>query len=726
MAQSLERQLSHARAQALQLRGGRLPPEGRPNAVILDSWVRSLQAGLDPAAPLAVPVVAATELAQRREQAGAVRRLAHAELDTLAQQIAGSNFLLAFADHDGVILDLCADNRFAVSGNNAGIVAGSRWHESVCGTSGLGTALATGAPVAVAGLAHHSLHLADITCTAAPVRDAQGRVVGVLNASSYFAARQHHTHALVQMAATQIENGLLLHQMRQQTVLSIHPRTEYLGTLSAGLLAFDAQGLLQALNARAMELLADLTPAPGTAFEALFGAGFDALLGPLPVGAELRLRDVQGRPLVAQLRARPPAAQMWTRPPVAQMWTRPPVAQVLTRPPVAQSVTRPPVAQLRTRPPVAQSRVRPPAQPAQPAALGAGPTRQAAVAAMALAPDFAADDPAVALACRQVQAAVRLAVPILIQGETGSGKELLARHAHRASGRRGEFVAVNCGAIPDELFEAELFGHVGGAFSGARREGSAGLIASAEGGTLLLDEVAELPLHLQSALLRFLDDGLVRPVGGTRTRHINLQLLAASAADLVTEVAARRFRADLMYRLAVVPVWLPPLRQRCDFASAARQVLAALDPSARLTDGAVARLAAQAWPGNFRELRALLTRLLLARMDGMGWVEGFGGVGAVGAVGAEGAVGDVGEAGAGGRWLDEADVQAVLAHAAPVWATPAPLAAGASALQQGADARVRQEYGRCDGNVSQTARNLGISRTTVYRHLRGAASPTPA
>ncbi len=627
----------------LRLRAHRLPPEGPPSAAILDSWARCLQAGLDPAAPLAVPVVGAAELAQRRAQAGDVRRLAQAELATLAQQIAGSNFLLAFADHDGVILDLMADNRFATSGSSAGIVAGGRWHESVCGTNGLGTALATGAPVAVSGLAHHNLQLADITCTAAPVRDSRGRIVGVLDASSYYDSRQHHTHALVQMAATQIENGLLMHQMRQHTVLAVHPRSEYLGTLSAGLLVLDGQGLLQACNARAAQMLAGLQAVPGTAFEALFGASFDNVLGTLPPGAELRLHDPLGRPLAAQVRARP---------------HRPPPASA-----PAPGETRP-------------------AQRMPPRAPAADATPP---------PGFVADDAAVDLACRQVRAAVRLGVSVLIQGETGSGKELLARHAHLLSGRRGEFVAVNCAAVPDGLFEAELFGHVGGAFSGARREGSIGLIASADGGTLLLDEVADLPLPLQAALLRFLDDGMVRPVGGTRARRIDVQLLAASATDLQEAVAARRFRDDLLYRLAVVPVHLPPLRARSDFAQAARAVLAAIDRDAHLTDAAVAQLAGHRWPGNFRELRSLLTRLLLARAPE-----------------------------AGGTRLDAADVATLLPHAVPgpAAAPASPAGRTGSALQQAACLRVQQELARCGGNVSRASRNLGISRTTVYRHLQ--------
>lgn len=639
-----------AHEQALQARAGRLPPQGRPPAFILDSWGRSLHAGVDADAPATVPVVEAADLAHRRAQAAHVRRLAQAQLETLSQQIAGSNFLLAFADHDGVVLDLYADNRFSMSGDSAGIVAGSVWRESLCGTNGLGTALATGTAVAVSGLEHYSLSLGDLSCTAAPVRDARGDVVGALDASSYYDSRQRHTQALVQMAATHIENDLLRHQMRRQTVLALHPRAEYLGTLSAGLLAFDGDGRLQALNARARQILAGLNPVAGTAFEALFGAAFDRLLAPLPVGAELRLRDVLGSALVAKVLDRP--------------------AQPL---PTAAAQRR--AALARTTP-----------QARGPSTTGtSAPARAPQRVAT---PDFVADDPAVIEVCRTVQGAVRLAVPVLIQGETGSGKELLARHAHELSGRRGAFVAVNCGALPDELFEAELFGHVGGAFTGARREGSIGLIASADGGTLLLDEVRELPLHLQAALLRFLDDRLVRPVGGTQSRRVDVQLLAASPVDLADEVAARRFRDDLMYRLAIVKVTLPPLRQRRDFDRAARHVLATLDANARLSDAAVTRLARHDWPGNFRELRAVLTRALLARQ-----LDGDDGV------------------------TIDADALAPLLPASVAAASPA------SALQHGADALVRLEFERCGGNVSRTSRNLGISRTTVYRHLRDAGVP---
>lgn len=642
MSLTPERELAHARA--IQARGNALPPEGLPTPAILDSWARCMARGLDSGARVTPPVVEAADLALRRERAEVTRRLAQAELETLSQQIAGSNYLLAFADRDGVILDLYADNRFSMSGSDAGILAGSCWSEALCGTNGLGTALAAGQPVAVTGLEHYLLKLGQVSCTAAPVRDTRGEIIGVLDASSYFESRQRHTQALVQMAATHMENGLLLHQMRGHLVLAVHPRPEFLNTLSAGLLAFDEAGRLQALNARGSQLLQGLDPLPGCSFEALFGERYEAVLARLARGGESRLRDALGSALVVAVVGRPlPSA----RPVVRPIATTPPAPSPAPSPPPTPALAFTP----------ARSR------PAPPGDMGPqDPLR--------------ATDPALLAAVQWVEAAVRLGAPLLIQGETGSGKEALARHAHRASGRRGAFVAVNCAALPAELFEAELFGHVGGAFTGARRDGNPGLIASADGGTLLLDEVRDLPLTMQAALLRFLDDQRVRPVGGTTERRVDVQVLAASNVELEDEVQARRFRADLLYRLNTVRVQVPPLRARRDFAQVVRGLLASIDPCARLGDDALARLARHAWPGNFRELRAVLTRALLSAHQAT---------------------------------LTSTDLDRLL--------PPASAPQAVSALQHGASELVRREFDRTQ-SVSQTSRNLGISRTTVYRHLR--------
>ncbi len=639
---------AYAHARAIKARGLALPPEGLPPPVILDSWARCLEAGLDPGRALSVPVVEMVELARRRDRSAVVRRLAQAELETLSRQIAGSNFLLAFADCDGVILDLFADNRFSMSSSDAGILPGSCWHEAQAGTNGLGTALATGAAVAVTGLEHYFLKLGDISCTAAPVRDALGQVVGVLDASSFYESRQRHTQALVQMAATHIENGLLSHQMRGHLVLALHPRAEYLSTLSAALLAFDEEGLLVGINTIGRSLFNGLDASHGKRFDELFLEPFEQGLVKLYAGGDVRLRDTWGSAVVARMVARPRVRAAAALPSL----------EVLAPTSVAMA--------------------------AADTALDKG---AASVSARPLvAPAFLADDPAVAEARRVVQAAVRLRAPILLQGETGTGKEVLARYAHQVSGRRGDFVAVNCAAMPADLFEAELFGYSSGAFTGARREGSAGLIVAADGGTLLLDELRELPLRLQAALLRFLDDQTVRPVGGRKVRQVDVQLLAATHADLEADVRNKLFREDLMYRLNTVRVSLPPLRSRTDFAQAAGLTLQRVDRLARLTDEAMAQLMQHRWPGNFRELQAVLTRALLAR-----------------------------PAHAGGQPLTAQDIGRVMPHNL----TAPAQGAGNSVLQRSAAELVRAEYERTGHSVSQTSRNLSISRTTVYRHLRG-------
>ncbi len=197
---------------------------------------------------------------------------------------------------------------------------------------------------------------------------------------------------------------------------------------------------------------------------------------------------------------------------------------------------------------------------------------------------------------------------LLLVGETGTGKEVLARFIHRHSGRADQpYLAVNCAALPPNLLESELFGHVKGAFTGADRDRQ-GLFVEAGAGTLFLDEVGELPLELQAKLLRALQEREVRPVGGHQTRPLKARVVSATNRDLREMVAAGEFREDLYYRLAVIPVLVPPLRERReDILPLARHFLQRLRPQGPgLTPEAVRRLEAHAWPGNVRELENAL------------------------------------------------------------------------------------------------------------------------
>ncbi|MEZ4228739.1 MAG: sigma 54-interacting transcriptional regulator [Polyangiaceae bacterium] len=193
----------------------------------------------------------------------------------------------------------------------------------------------------------------------------------------------------------------------------------------------------------------------------------------------------------------------------------------------------------------------------------------------------------------------------LLEGETGTGKERMAHELHVLSQRQGPFVAVNCAALPGELIESELFGHVRGAFSGSK-DGRQGLFRSADGGTLLLDEIGDLPLAAQSKLLRVLEEHAVRPVGQDRAEPVDVRVLAATNRDLLRMCSEGLFREDLFHRLATLRLRLPPLRERrYDIPALACHFLDGLQPDAaiRLTAGAIEGLIARAWPGNARELR---------------------------------------------------------------------------------------------------------------------------
>jgi len=246
--------------------------------------------------------------------------------------------------------------------------------------------------------------------------------------------------------------------------------------------------------------------------------------------------------------------------------------------------------------------------------------------------DLVADSPAMR---KVMDLATRVAphtTTVLITGESGTGKEVLARTIHRMSPRRDRgFVAVNCGAIPENLLESELFGHARGAFTGATAD-KPGLFEEADGGTLLLDEVGELPPHLQVKLLRALQEGEIRRVGESAARTVDTRLLAATARNLEEDARDGRFREDLLYRLNVVNIHIPPLRQRPEdldalVASLLVRVSTKSGREVRITPAALEAIRQRSWPGNVRELENALERAAVLSSDGVIGPEAFEGVG---------------------------------------------------------------------------------------------------
>ncbi len=294
---------------------------------------------------------------------------------------------------------------------------------------------------------------------------------------------------------------------------------------------------------------------------------------------------------------------------------------------------------------------------------------------------------------REIGQVAASAVTVLVVGESGVGKELVAREIHAASGRTGPFVAVNVAAVPEQLFDAELHGHVKGAFSGAVSDRK-GLFEHANGGTLFLDEVGELALPLQGKLLRLLQEGVVRPVGSTLEQPFDVRIVAATNVDLAQAVRAKSFREDLFYRLDVLRVSVPPLRER----GADVQLLAdafvqrAAQRHGRttrgLSEGARARLASYTWPGNIRELENVVTRAVVL---------------------------------SGSESIEERDLALPITEASPAMdlLTTLPFTdARERAVESFERQYVQALLRRTEGNVSEAARRAGMDRANFRRVMR--------
>jgi DNA-binding NtrC family response regulator len=289
----------------------------------------------------------------------------------------------------------------------------------------------------------------------------------------------------------------------------------------------------------------------------------------------------------------------------------------------------------------------------------------------------------------------RGAIGVLITGETGAGKEVLAEHVHRSSPRAGgPLVRINCAALTDTLIESELFGHVKGAFTGADRD-RRGLIESADGGTVFLDEVGEISAAVQAKLLRVLEERQVMPVGGSAARPVDVRFVAATNRDLEAEVAAGRFRRDLYFRIAGAVLAIPPLRERpLEIAVLARRFAA--EEAARqgrrapeLDESALAALRAHPWPGNVRELRNVIERAVLLTEGASIGVEQLG----LGAAPAP-------------------------APAAPAGKLPEELAA----IER---QRILDALDACGGNQTRAAAQLGMPRRTFVKRLEEYGVPRP-
>jgi transcriptional regulator of acetoin/glycerol metabolism len=610
------------------------------------------------------PLVADAELFRHRSKHASLRHAARCALENSKTFLSDANSIMILTDPTGLIIDTQGDDRVIDAGRTVHLEHGGRWSEADIGTNAIGAAIAESKPVQIRGAEHFCSKVQRWTCAAVPVHDpADGELLGVVDISgpastfnpqslALAVAVGHHVESVLERSVRQDHERLLCHFLAKRSLW-----------VTEECIVLDRRGMILHATDRALSVVQSnrhgfVDDTPTRVLKALPFEGWPAKLKELIPNASFDLvhNEASGIGAIIVLHAR-------RRSPVINHDIQNPKPAFEHRKAVDSSLPRKDLA-VRSR--HLEGAVAGAPESARATETSNGPTSRPE-------PCFVARDPAVQAIVRQVETAARRKMSILIRGETGTGKEQLARHAHAASGRIGAFVPVNCAALPESLIEAELFGYAEGAFTGARRGGATGLVKEADGGTLFLDEIGDMPVALQAVLLRLLDDWTVRPVGGARA-SVDVFLVSATNATLDKAMAEGRFRPDLLYRLNTLEVTLPRLRDRTDFDAIVHHLLGAIDPNCEITSATIAHLAERQWPGNIRELRNVLARFTLT-------ADGF---------------------------IDDAGMRAVIQHA--------PLATSGS-LQETQRSHILAVHAETAGNVSETARRLGVSRNTIYRAL---------
>ncbi|MBL8439121.1 MAG: sigma-54-dependent Fis family transcriptional regulator [Zoogloeaceae bacterium] len=637
---------------------------------MLRSWERCRSRGLQGLGDSAIGIVSANLLREARDRNGFLLSHARGILNHLYEQIRSTGSVVILSDSAGLILESLGDPDFVAQANRAELQPGASWDETGRGTNAIGTSLSERVPIEIVGSEHFLDRNGFLTCSASPIFDAHERLLGVLDISGDYRAYQRHTLGLVRMTTNILERRLFEAEFAREILLSFHTDMEYLGTLQEGLVVLSPGGELVAANRPGLQMLGiNRNHLSQMDFSMVFDGGFSQFVdraGRDPQ-AMIALGLRSGKRLYAKLRL-PPAV-------------------VKTGSPIMPAV--------------------PLGMQGESLRSVRGLTREKCGVENATLGCLDTGDERLAAAIQRAGRIVGKDIPLLILGESGVGKEMFAKAFHRSGPRRNApFVALNCAAIPENLIESELFGYVGGAFTGARREGYAGKIQQASGGTLFLDEIGDMPLNLQARLLRVLQERMVTPLGGVKSVPVDISLVCATHRNLPDAVRSGVFRQDLYYRVNGLTVTLPSLRERSDIREIAENILnfeSREGRPVRLSDEVVKFFERYRWPGNIRQMHNAI-RVALALLDD-------------------------GESVVGPSHLPEElfaleadhEEQAaqgkVISSPKVVGGLPAVAAGSAESLDVIERRAIEQVLQEEKGNVSAAARRLGISRNTLYRKM---------
>jgi len=623
---------------------------------VANSWQRCRTLHVDPTGPKD-SILNQPLLEERLHQKEQLCQVARPFMEDLYYLLRGSHFQVVLSDENGLLMQVLGDPDILFRTSQVYLYAGATWSEAQVGTNAIGTALVEKTPVEIYAWEHFSQRNQFLTCSAAPIRDVSGTVVGILDVSGEYRHANPHTIGMVVAASRAVENQIRLEQLKRRLYFASRYSSALLHSISDGVIAIDSDGIITELNPKAGEIFG-VNPvlAKGRPLNQISG-DHEALLKFWSDGKEHENEEIVMERLGKKVRTS-----------VSQL--RDESGTVLGTLAVFHEVN------------------------------DRGPLRRTAIVRSHRHgfEEIVGESPAMKSAKECAQLASRGSSTVLILGESGTGKELFANAIHSASARSSHpFVAINCAAMPEGLIESELFGYSEGSFTGAKRGGQAGKFEVANGGTVFLDEIGDMSLNVQAKLLRVLQEKKVTRIGSAVEIPVDTRIIAATHNDLKAQVERGAFREDLYYRLAVIEVRVPPLRERIeDLAILAKCLVAKVAgklerENVRIDDSFIARLNAYKWPGNVRELENVIERAMV-RMGPDNILTA--------------------------DLLQPGENPTIKVNTPKC--KPAPIRADEDVrpLRELEKKAIAEAISVCHGNVQRTAAQLGIGRNTLYRKMR--------
>ncbi|MDR3577180.1 MAG: sigma 54-interacting transcriptional regulator [Anaerolineaceae bacterium] len=634
---------------------GKLCSDEVISAEVLSSWARSKNRGID---PNNVPnvMLSEEELGLRIERNSQLLKVATPFLQAIAENVEGTGFRVDLFDADQYLLWYCGDRKVLEDSEKRSLIRpGICRSEATCGTNAINLAALLEKPVQLIGPEHYNVALQHWTCSAVPIKDESGKVIAVINAAGYYWLIHRHTLGMMTALGKSIEYCLMQRSIRKELEQTNSFNNEIIESITDALIVVNTDGRVAMANKAAKNALGtEAQDIIGYTAEALWEQNnpFDEVLSTEQAILDREISFVRkGKTIRLVGTIRP----------------------INFREKGLQGV----IGTFR----------------------GINHTRGMIKNFVGWKAHFSfenliGESQDFRQAIRLAKETAKMGSNILIQGESGTGKELFAQAIHTASDySEGPFVVVNCAAIPSGLLESELFGYEGGAFTGAKKGGQPGKFELAEGGTFFLDEINSLPIEMQAKLLRTLQNKTVIRLGGTEEIPIKVRVIAASNTDIWQMVQRGEFREDLFYRINVITVNIPPLRDReNDIELLVQGILGAKGMPADIMDvSAIDVLKGYNWPGNIRELENVLERsFVLAKARGATTI----------------AAEDVLTYPGINRETKKVDMR------------PGPVGKETPGLKSVEKEAIMRALLASNGNISVAANSLGVARNTLYRKMK--------